>query len=501
MSAPAAMAASRPGRSTTSTSIRSMAPARARARRTASPTPPQAATWLSLTRMPSPRREAVVGPAAGADRRLLQQPPARRGLAGVEEAGPAAARRQGVDAAAGGGGDAGEPLQEVERGPLGGEQRPHRPVGLAEPVSPWPPRAPSPRRTGRPPRAARRPGPPPPCRPAPGPPWRGTGRARAPRRSMVASLVASPRSEVLLERQVDEPLDGGGERGPSATSSWPSWRAAFLAPPSSGLRGVFFGAAFFGAAFLPAFLTAFLARPRPSSAAFLARPVFARRLRRRPPFLRARRPSSRPAAGLHHRRRGLLRQLGRLRLHRLHGSWRPRPRRAGRPARPSRRPARRRRARARRSPWCPSGGSVGAGEERRGGCLSLPASRPQLLDPGPVLLDHLRRAPARRSWGSPACFSTPVQVGVDLGELLVDAGRLGGHVDRRRRAGRAPRSPSPTATARLRHARGAAARVDLRAPARWPAGPPAGPRPPASRACAAASATARAPRRPARPPP
>ena len=54
MSAPAAMAASSPGRSTTSTSILSIAPACARARRTASATPPQAATWLSLMRIPSP---------------------------------------------------------------------------------------------------------------------------------------------------------------------------------------------------------------------------------------------------------------------------------------------------------------------------------------------------------------------------------------------------------------------------------------------------------------
>ncbi len=212
MSAPAAMAASRPGRSTTSTSILSMAPARARARRTASATPPQAATWLSLMRMPSPseRRWFCPPPARTAAFSSSRQP--GRGLAGVEQPGLPPARGQGVDAAARGGGHARQPLQEVERGPLGGEEggdgAPGRPDHLA------------------------------PSRPLPVAPVEPAGRAQplehpgrhggagqhqlllhqegtlGPRLRVEGGLAGDvAQREVLLERELDEPLDVGGQLG------------------------------------------------------------------------------------------------------------------------------------------------------------------------------------------------------------------------------------------------------------------------------------------------
>ena len=68
----------------------------------------------------------VVVPAAGPDRRLLQGPQPRRGLAGVEHPGGRVGRLHRVDVAPGQGGHAGQVAEEVERGPLGGEDRAQR---------------------------------------------------------------------------------------------------------------------------------------------------------------------------------------------------------------------------------------------------------------------------------------------------------------------------------------------------------------------------------------
>ena len=87
--------------------------------------------------------DAVVAPAAGGDRRLLQRPQARRRLAGVEDAGAGAGDR--LDEAGGQGGDAGEVAEEVERGALGDQQRRAPGRSRAAP-RPAPPRATAPRR-------------------------------------------------------------------------------------------------------------------------------------------------------------------------------------------------------------------------------------------------------------------------------------------------------------------------------------------------------------------
>ena len=84
---------------------------------------------------------AMVGAAAAAHRVLLEDAQRRRGLAGIED-GDAA--RGGVHEARGQGRDAREPLQEVQRDPLGREQGPgpsghfgHRLAGFAAgPVAP-----------------------------------------------------------------------------------------------------------------------------------------------------------------------------------------------------------------------------------------------------------------------------------------------------------------------------------------------------------------------------
>ena len=72
---------------------------------------------------------AVVAPAARRDRGLLQLAQPRRRLAGVEDAGAGPGDR--LDEARGEGGDAREVAEEVERGPLGGEQRRGGPVARA----------------------------------------------------------------------------------------------------------------------------------------------------------------------------------------------------------------------------------------------------------------------------------------------------------------------------------------------------------------------------------
>ena len=72
--------------------------------------------------------DAVVRAPAGGDRRLLERPQARRRLARVED--PRTGPFDLANAPRGEGRDARELLQEVERRPLGGEDRPGRPVDL-----------------------------------------------------------------------------------------------------------------------------------------------------------------------------------------------------------------------------------------------------------------------------------------------------------------------------------------------------------------------------------
>ena len=78
----------------------------------------------------------VVVAAAGPDRRLLQGPEARGGLAGVEDPGGRVGRGHGVHVAPGERGHARQVAEEVERRPLGGEDRAQRAP------RPWPPRHP-----------------------------------------------------------------------------------------------------------------------------------------------------------------------------------------------------------------------------------------------------------------------------------------------------------------------------------------------------------------------
>ena len=95
-----------------------------RTRRNASATPPAATTWLSLTSASSDERHPVVDPAAAAHGVLLQRPQQRRRLAGVAD--PRAGAGDGVDPRPGRRRDAGQVAQQVERGPLAGQQRRRR---------------------------------------------------------------------------------------------------------------------------------------------------------------------------------------------------------------------------------------------------------------------------------------------------------------------------------------------------------------------------------------
>ena len=98
---------------------------------------PSPARWLSLNITQSDEVAAVVPAAPGPHRRLLERAQARRGLAGVPDAGRAAGRGR-VDEARGEGGDAREVAEEVERGALAGEdrrQRPGRPCRSPSPAA------------------------------------------------------------------------------------------------------------------------------------------------------------------------------------------------------------------------------------------------------------------------------------------------------------------------------------------------------------------------------
>ena len=124
---------SAPAASASSTCVERLAPrprpagradARARARPPPS-TPPASRMWLSLIRIASnsPTRWLVAPPAR--DRVLLERPQRRRRLARVEDRDAPAGR---VDEPARARGDAGQPLQEIERRALADEQRARRSV-------------------------------------------------------------------------------------------------------------------------------------------------------------------------------------------------------------------------------------------------------------------------------------------------------------------------------------------------------------------------------------
>src|SRR5712692_8652627 len=121
-SAPAASASSICSGVLTSASTRRNGEAAALARRTASPIPPAAAAWLSLTRMPSNSAPRWFSPPRA-------HPGAR--LARVEQPRPGAAQRLRV--LAGERGHPAQPLQEVQRGALGAEQGAQPPANAEDP--------------------------------------------------------------------------------------------------------------------------------------------------------------------------------------------------------------------------------------------------------------------------------------------------------------------------------------------------------------------------------
>ena len=96
----------------------------ARARRTASPTPPASAEWFSLIRMQSKSPIRWLTPPPCGDRGLLEHPQPRRRLARVEDLRPALA--DAAHDARGLGRHAREAAEEVQRRALGGEQRARR---------------------------------------------------------------------------------------------------------------------------------------------------------------------------------------------------------------------------------------------------------------------------------------------------------------------------------------------------------------------------------------
>ena len=132
--APAASASSSSSSVSTSTSTDSP-DAAASARRTAGPMPPGEPLVVVLDQDGGVEPGAMVGAAAAAHGVLLEDAQRRRGLAGIEDGDAARGR---VDEARGQRGDARQPLQEVQRDPLGGEQGPgpsghfgHRLAGFA----------------------------------------------------------------------------------------------------------------------------------------------------------------------------------------------------------------------------------------------------------------------------------------------------------------------------------------------------------------------------------
>ena len=179
---------------------------------------------------------ALVGAAAGADRVLLQRPQARRGLAGVQHHRLRAGQR--VGPGAGVGGHAGHAAQQVQRGALGGEQRPgragdrRRARRRGRTRSPSRGQQPTPRRStaGTWPRRRRRR---PPASPATTPSARATRSAVSVwSAGMVATLVTSRpiRAQVLGQRALDDPaVPAPDPAQPPATPS-PSTRSRSSPP-------------------------------------------------------------------------------------------------------------------------------------------------------------------------------------------------------------------------------------------------------------------------------
>src|SRR6266536_1229485 len=190
-------------------------------------------------------REAVVRPAAGAHGVLLQPPPAGRRLARVEEPRPAAPRGERVGAAARQRRDTREPLQEVEGGALGREERGQPAPRRADPLAARRARALGAVEAAGGAEAledARGDG-------GPGEDEIVLGQeSPLPLRGGVERGLARrvAEEEVLLEREIEEPLDVGRERGHVAHLRGRRFGAGFLA------KGFFF-AAFFGAVFLAPF--------------------------------------------------------------------------------------------------------------------------------------------------------------------------------------------------------------------------------------------------------
>ena len=99
------------------------------AARTADPIPPASRTWLSLIRNASYRPKRWFVPPPTRTAYFSSARSAGRGLPRVEDRDPAAGC---VDEASSERGDARQTLQEVERDPLGGEQRARGPSHLAD---------------------------------------------------------------------------------------------------------------------------------------------------------------------------------------------------------------------------------------------------------------------------------------------------------------------------------------------------------------------------------
>ena len=355
------------------------------------------------------------------------------------------------------------------------QQRPDGPLGPAEPGPVGQPRAVLDARSGRCAPAARR------RATATAVPARTSSslarnRAAPARRGVDGGLAGGvPEEEILLEGQLHQPLGVGGEARHQllllgllgglllghlldGLARPPSWRI-FLAGFFAALR----------ASAMP-FLTAFR-RPRPR--AFLA-PATA--------FLTAFLALATAGAGL-------LLQLLLSAWTAWTASWTPRPPRR-RPAPPSRR----RWARGRRaerwgasSPWVLLPLVVRA---RHHGAVvgQLLPRLAELLDPGAVLRDHLRRGPLHEARVRQLLLHQR-QVGVHLGQLLVDAGRLGGEVDDPGQR-HAHLEAGPHRHGRLRRVRGGGGEVDSPAAPRWPGGTPASPRRRAAGRGRPASATA-----------
>ena len=129
MSAPAAIAASTSVEALRLDLDRHFLPRRLHPLARLRATPPARRTWLSLIRMPSSSPTRWLRAAAGAHRILLQRAQRRRGLARVEDRDLPAGR---VDEAPRQRRDAGQPLQEIERGSFGRQHRGRRAADLRD---------------------------------------------------------------------------------------------------------------------------------------------------------------------------------------------------------------------------------------------------------------------------------------------------------------------------------------------------------------------------------